>query len=716
MLRFFPTRPLSSFEIRRKLASVLFLAAALSMVVGAVPALAADEDSTDGGAAPALTVEDQVEVEGKAPKPPSLAGIERRLPMSHQDTPASLSTLGQPLLSDQGALTLSDALLNVPGVNVQTGSAPFDQWTVRGLDGLSSSLVLSDGSVEPESTMMHLYNVDRVEVLRGAGGFLYGGRAMAGTINLVRKRPTAGDFVHLGLLGGSYGLLEGTVDANWQIDDQSGFRINGLWRTAEGFRDDNDLDVTAINPSWAWKDDDTTVGVHFEFVSNEVTPDSGLPIVSGAIPNVPRERSYSAPFDRSEQEVIRFQVNVEEEISDALSWRTKVYYNSIDWQSEGTLFTGSFDLGFTAFAFRAQSALDDKQDFYGVLSELAWTVETGSVTHDILAGVELARQDDSFQFDVFNLPMIDVFNPVESATGPGFAFPGQSRFGDVSADVLAPFFFDRISFNDVFQLVLGARWDSIEMNASGTSAARDDDQVSPLFGLVVSPNDAVSLYANYAESFEPQSTLVVGELEPEEGEQVEAGIKLSLLGGKVRADLAWFDLEKTNVAIPDFTGFPSQTGSQQSEGVELELVAALGKGFDLRLAFAHTDTEYTEFRELVVFGTGPTDFFVTDRAGNSLPWAPENLGNLWLSKRLGALQLGLGARWVDDQFIAADNAFEVESYTLLDAAVSYTFDRLQLHLNLYNLGDEEYETRAFAPGAIVPAPGFEAQLGLRYLL
>ncbi|MDA8017638.1 MAG: TonB-dependent siderophore receptor [Thermoanaerobaculia bacterium] len=708
----------SQYKFLKAPRPVLVLSAVLLLTTALRPATATaqDESPTSDTSKPKLTIEEEVEVEGEAPKPPSLAGIERRLPTSDRKTPVSLSSVDPTLLSDQGALTLSDALLNVPGVNVQTGSGPFDQWTVRGLDGLSSSLVLSDGSVEPESTMMHLYNVDRVEVLRGAGGFLYGGRAMAGTINLVRKRPAKGDFVHLGLLGGSHGLYEGTVDANWQIDDHSGFRLNGLWRTADNFRDDNELDVAAINPSWAWKDAETTLGVHFEFVSNELTPDSGLPIVSGSIPAVPRDRSYSAPFDRSEQEVIRFQINLEEEISDTLTWRTKAYYNSIDWQSEGTLFTGTFDLGFTALAFRAQSALDDKQDFYGVLSEFAWTVETGSVTHDILVGVELARHDDDFRFDVFNLPQIDVFQPVETATAPGFPFPGQSRFGNVSAEVLAPFFFDRISFNDVFQVVLGARWDSIEMDASGTSSARDDEQASPLLGVVVSPSDAVTLYANYAESFEPQSTLVVGQLEPEEGEQVEAGVKLGWLGGKVRADLAWFELDKSRVAIPDFTGFPSQSGSLRSEGIELELLAALGDDFDLRFAFAHTESEYTEFRELVVFGTGPTDFFVADRAGSTVPWAPENLANLWLSKRFGSLQLGFGARWVDDQFIAADNSFEVDGYNLFDAAVSYTFDRLQLHLNLFNLGDEEYETRAFAPGAVVPAPGFEAQLGLRYLL
>lgn len=690
----------------------------LFLLLLSAPVLAAESADSDADKAekPGWTVQEELDVEGEAPAPPSLAGIERRLPANPQDTPAALSSVGQPLLADQGALSLSDALYNVPGVNVQTGPGPFDQWTMRGLDGLSSTLVLSDGSVEPESTMMHLYNVDRVEVLRGSAGFLYGGRAMAGTINLVRKRPTAGDFVQLGLLGGSHGLAQGTVDANWQIDEQAGFRINGLWRTADQYRDDSELDIAAINPSWAWRDEDTTIGVHLEFVSNEVTPDTGIPILNGAIADVPRERSYSSPFDHSEQDVIRFQVNVEEILSDALTWRTKVYYTSLDWQSDGTLISGAVDLGFAAFAFRAQSTLDDHQEFYGVQSELAWQVGTGSVTHDLLFGVDLSRFDDEFDFDVLALPVIDIFDPVETAQQPLFPFPGQARFGDVSADQIAPYVFDRIAFSDAFQLTLGARWDSIEMDGSGTSSARDDDQVSPFVGITVSPNDTVSLYANYAESFEPQSTLAVGELEPEEGEQVEAGVKLSILGGKVRADLAWFELEKTNLAIPDFTGFPGQTGSQESNGVELELRAALGDGFHLRFAFAHTDAEFTEFREIVVFGQGPTDFFVADRAGNDPAWVPENLANLWLSKRFDRLGLGAGVRHVDEQYVAPDNAFAVDAHTLFDAAIFYTFDRLQLHLNLFNLGDEDYETRSFAPGAVVPAPGFEAQLGLRVLM
>lgn len=702
----------------------LVLLVLLTFLLLAVPATAQETGTateTEDADEPKITLDETVDVEGEAPAPPSLAGIERRLPMDEEETPASLSSVGQPLLADQGAVSLSDALKNVPGINVQTGSGVFDQWTLRGFDGLSSSLVLSDGSVEPESTMMHLYNVDRVEVLRGAAGFLYGGRAMAGTINLVRKRPTGGNFVELGLTGGSYGFAEGTVDANWQYSPSAGFRLNGLWRTADQFRDDNELDVVAINPSWAWKSDGTTVGVHFEYVSNEVTPDSGIPVVNGSLPEIPRDRTYSSPFDQSEQDVVRFQVNVEHELGDDLSWRTKVYYNSLDWTSSGTILSGASDLGFATLAFRALTSLEDRQDFFGVQSEVAWNVDTGPVRHEILAGVELARYEDDFRFDVFSLPPIDVFRPLETASRPLFPFPSQSRFGDVANEVVAPFVLDRIVFSDAFQLLVGARWDQIDMDASGTAAARDDEQLSPLLGVVVAPTDVVSFYANYSESFEPQSTLVVGELEPEEAEQAEAGVKLALAGGRVNADLTWFQIDKTNLAIPDQFGFPAQTGSQDSEGVELEVTAGLGDGFDLRLAYAHTDAELTEFREIVVFGPGPTDFFVADRAGNVPAFVPENLGNLWLSKhfRAGPLDgfgFGLGARWVDEQFIDEDNAFALDDYTLLDAAVFYHWERMQLHLNLFNLGDEEYATRAFGPGAVAPAPGTEARLTLRYLM
>ncbi|MCG8461800.1 MAG: TonB-dependent receptor, partial [Holophagales bacterium] len=72
-------------------------------------------------------------------------------------------------------------------------------------------------------------------------------------------------------------------------------------------------------------------------------------------------------------------------------------------------------------------------------------------------------------------------------------------------------------------------------------------------------------------------------------------------------------------------------------------------------------------------------------------------------------------RYVDEQFISPDNGFAIDSAALLDAAVFFNWNRAQLNLNLFNLTDEEYETRAQGRAAVRPAPGFEARAGVRLL-
>ena len=661
-------------------------------------------------------VREEIDVEAEIPEIPALTEVGARLSIEPEALPASLSTIGHSILTEQTALVLSDALQNVPGVNVQTGSSTFDTFHVRGFDSVAGTLVLSDGAIEPESSFLHLYDVERVEVLRGsAGGFLYGGRALAGTINLVRKKPAPNDFATFGLVGGADGYWQATIDANWALSGTTGFRLNGLWHTADNFRDDNESDAWGVHPSWSWRGERTLVTVDAEVLSNDFTPDGGLPIVGGRVADVPRERSYDSPLENSEQDVTRFQLNVQHRLNDTWELRSKLFYTDLDWLSSGTILAGAFPVGpSTTIVARTQTFLDDRQTFAGLQVEAAGELTSGGITHNVLIGGEIDRLDDEFALDVALLPAI---------TLDGFVFPGpdlvpipsQSRFGDVTTDVAAAWVIDHITFSDRFQLTLGARLDQVDFDGDGTALDREDDEVSPILGVMVSPSDTVSLYANYAESFEPQSTLAIGEVIPEDGEQIEAGVKLDLLGGKLRADLAWFQLEKQNIAIPDQTGVQTQTGDQESEGFELEIVAALADDLDWRLGFAHLDTELTEFRELVFDAVG--NVFILDHSGNSAAFAPENLFTSWLTKRFDSgFGIGLGARYTDEQFIAEDNAFTIDDYWLVDAAFFYIWDKTQFNLNLLNLTDEEYFTRAFGKTSVLPSAGFEVRAGIRYLM
>lgn len=657
---------------------------------------------------PAEVVEEEVDVEAQAPQLPALSGVGSRLP-GDEALPMSLSVIAQPLLQDQMVTTLSDALENVAGVNVQTGNGPFDLFFLRGFDSVSSALVTVDGAPEPESTMLHLYNVDQIEVLKGAGGFLFGGRALAGTVNLQRKAPVGGSFVNLGIDAGSFSFLEGQIDANHPIGDHAGFRVNGLWQQADNYRD-AESDVWAINPTFSWRSDSTRLVVSYERVDENRVPDAGVPLVAGVDPEELRDGIYASSYDHSDQKIDRFQVNLEHQLRGDWKLRAKLYHTRLDWESDGTLISGGFYFPpFFEQTFRTLTQLDDTQRMTGGQFELATTLETGGVRHEILAGLELGSQKDEFSLQVGLLGPTAIFDPAVPANEPFQPFPQAGRAGKVESEILSPYVVDRMVFSDRFELLAGARFDRIDIEGEGTAADRQDEEVSPFLGIVLKANDEVSFYAQYSSSFEPPSSLTVGEAEPEEGEQVELGLRYS--AGNTVASIAVYDLEKSNIAIPSATGILRRNGDQRSRGAEIELSGRTPAELAWRFAYAYTDAELVELSELVQTQTG---FVFVDYAGNTPTFAPEHLASLWLSKRFaGGFGVGVGGRYVGEQWVDNANTFEIGDAVFFDAAFFFGWQKLQFNVAVENIGDEETFMRAFSQQSVVPAPGTTWKGGIR---
>ncbi|NIM00701.1 MAG: TonB-dependent receptor, partial [Acidobacteria bacterium] len=193
--------------------------------------------------------------------------------------------------------------------------------------------------------------------------------------------------------------------------------------------------------------------------------------------------------------------------------------------------------------------------------------------------------------------------------------------------------------------------------------------------------------------------------EPERGEQIEVGIKKQFAAGKVRTTFAVYELERDNIAIPDNLGFFQQQGDQRSRGVEFEIAAEPAPGLHTFVSYAFNDAELTRFAELNPFNPGMT----FDRSGNTPAFAPENVANVWASKRFGSgWGFGAGARYIDSQFIAASNSFAIDSAFLLDACVFYRKDGWRANLHLKNLTDEEYFLRGFGSESVIPAAPFAA--------
>ncbi len=655
--------------------------------------------------------------------------IATKLPIPIRSTPTSIGVVTNAVFNSQAGVVLSDALTNISGVNVQSNFGVHDYFLVRGFNSLENGLVLTGGTLEPEATFYHLYNIERVEVLKGPSAFLYGGNALSGTVNMVRKLPVFDEFVNIGGSFGHFNSYRGYLDAGYG-NPQSGvaLRLNALAQGSDFYRDDKENNVIALNPSFTWRANDKVVfHADYEYVDSEYKPDSGLPLLFNSTTfqfdqaaNVSRTNSYQTPFDFSDQVIHRFKADIKAKLSNKISLQNKVYYTDLDWKSRGTQLVGAAPVSAnTTLVSRSLTDLDDHQKLLGNQFELLFNFKTGSLNHKLLTGFEASRLQDDYSLGVLppqdlqnpqipGLPAIDLNNPTESVDENITTFPFQSA--DARSIILAPYFVNQLSYGQQFKLFLGGRFDAIDYEATrqdvGFPSAPDTSysKFSPMAGIVFSPSANTSLYANIGAAFAPPSSQVPGTPQPEESNQYEVGLKQTLLDGRLNATIAYYDLEKENIVIANDIAGSKQTGSQKSRGIEVEVIA---EPFHKWLAFvnyAFTDAELTNFSEVDLLSQQ-----VVDRTGNTPSFAPKHILNLWTTKEFdNGFGLGAGLRYVGSQFIAADNVFEIEGYATIDAMVFYTIGNTRIGLNFKNLTATEYETRGFNAFSVIPANPFTA--------
>ncbi|MCP3978844.1 MAG: TonB-dependent siderophore receptor [bacterium] len=698
------------------LATIVLL---LSLFVMPIQAADESEDAKEEGASR------QEYVEVNVSYIPTSNTIATKLPIPLQMTPANVGVVNSMLLQEQDAAVLGDALRNVSGLNVQTGTGVHDFFVIRGFDSLSSGLVLNDGAAEPEVTYYPMYNVEGVEVLKGPAGFLYGSNPLAGAVNIVRKQPLPADLGVFSLSGGSFGTYDATGD--WNLSTRDGdlnFRLNALYKESDGYRDDKESEHVAINPSLAWRiGEDSTLNFNLEWVDAEYSPDSGLPLLGLAVPDVDRKTSYQTPLDFSNQEILRAQVDFETRLSENISLRNKTYFRELDWDTAGTQLFGAVPL--STEVIRGLTALDDRQQYVGNQLEFVFELGGGRVRHNLLAGLEIAQLTDEFAIDTALpcfptpspgcVPTIDAFDPVETIGVPGY-IPFMT--GDATSEIVAPYVVDQIELSPKVQVQLGARYDRIDYETSGIqmnfdtftplpyAIDRNDGEISPHGGVAYAISDSFTLYANGGKSFAPPAPRAIDIAEPEESVQFEIGAKKSFMEDKIRTTFSLYDIDRENIGIPNADGVTQQTGDQTARGFEFELAAEPLPRLRAFVSYAYNDAELEEF-------TQELGGFVVDFSGNTPAFAPEHLVNSWVSYRFkNGFGLGGGVRYIGEQYNAEDNFFEIDDSIVVDAALFYDLDHVRFKLNLKNLTDEEYFIRGFGSQSVIPADEFAAYVGI----
>jgi iron complex outermembrane receptor protein len=331
---------------------------------------------------------------------------------------------------------------------------------------------------------------------------------------------------------------------------------------------------------------------------------------------------------------------------------------------------------------------DEEQENYTLQNEIIGEFNTGSVRHNILFGVELARYRFAYDFERASIAPLDIFNPQYGAQRGDFNPDFAEEYGANNLGIYAQ---DLIEILPNLKVLAGLRFDSNDIFYRDTLAdafdfEQSESDFSPRLGIVYQPSESTSIYASWSNSFNPQffSRNRAGKpFDPETGEQFEIGVKQEFFDGRLSATLALYELTRKNVLTtdPDDPDFSIQTGEQTSRGIELDVAGEILAGWNIIATYSHIDAFVSEDESISV--------------GERLVNAPKNSASLWTTYEIqtGGLQgLGFGAGlvFVGDREAQLPNTIELPSYLRADASIFYRRNNWRAALNFKNLFDTKY--------------------------
>jgi iron complex outermembrane recepter protein len=628
-----------------------------------------------------------------------------------RDLPITVSVVPHDLVKDRAIARLGEALDNVAGAQRKQGYGGVENFGafLRGFD--ASFLTLRNGIRDYGFyTLRDTANVERFEVLKGPGSVLYGAVYPGGITNTITKKPMAEPLAEISVEAGSHERYRAEADVGGSFTDSLYYRLNLAYEDAESFRDEVANEGFFVAPVATWVlSDRTSLTAEVEHKHSDYTWDLGLPRSPLSL-QVPIERFLGEPDGTNKVDSTYVSSRLEHKLTDQWKVRQVLGYA---WTDGDYRLRSPLSIAANGRTVN-RSAFDtwEKSDTLVAQSEIVGDLAAFGTGHSLVGGVEYYETQQSYSFFSSPLASIDLFNPVYGAQPAPGGFVLFSDQNDSKATGL--YIQDLVSLGERWKMLVGTRYDRVRNSTTnllnGQKRKRaPDNAFSPQLGVVFQPDEATSLHVSYGESFlsiTSGRTASGADLEPESGQQIEAGARRLWAGGKLSTSLAIYHITRQNVSTPDpvTPTFRVQTAEQRSQGVELELAGTLLPGWDIISSASYIDAEVTRDN--------------TFRAGSRLPGAPRYSASLWSKYTLqtgllAGLQFGGGAYYVDERAVALPNpAWVLPSYVRFDAMAAYDLGKWRVQLNLKNLADRDiYDLTSTS---IIPQEPRSASLRLGY--
>jgi catecholate siderophore receptor len=614
-----------------------------------------------------------------------------------KDIPRSISVMSAEQIKAQGLKSIGDVIDYTPGVINSQGEGHRDAPVIRGVR--TTQDLYRDGIRDDVQYYRPLYNVESVEVLRGPDALTSGFGGAYGMINRVTKEGLIGeDFTEISGSVDSFGEFGIQLDRNVQIDENTAFRLNMFGEDLANHRDFYYGNSFGANPTLKYDlGNGSIVDLSYEYLNQERFIDRGIPTGADGYPAKSlKDIVFGDPTENySTHEAHILKAIYEHKLSESLKGRftaaysdhDKLYQNFYASDYSSSANTVTLD-GYVDTTKRKTSTLQ-----YELIGEL----ETGSFVHNWIAGLEyldVSNDNDRFHaaWSDNNNSDTDVFSinrPINLNRGVGVSADADNNttvnnyranqadetFADVK--VLSFYISDEIALTDSLDLILGARFDKMEVDVSGGGPVSDsDDTISPKVGLIFDVTDAISVYASYSETFTPKAKDQYAKLksnadktDPDTFENTEFGLRYDLPVG-LSVSAAYFEVEKNAPTYVD--ALTTTMTTSEISGFEFQLSGNLTSKWFISAGYTNLDAHASD--------------------GDRLKETPENVFSIWNNFTVSdRLALNLGIINQGESYIKEGGTQKLPEYTRVDAGASYALsENTSIQLNIENLTDELY--------------------------
>lgn len=635
-----------------------------------------------------------------------------------KEVPASITVVPADLMKDQAMQSMADVFRYVPGVTAHQGEGNRDQVVLRGISTTADFFI--DGIRDDAQIFRDLYNLERVEVLKGPGGMVFGRGGAGGVVNRVSKRP---GFEHIGeanLTIGSHQQVRGTVDIGDKINDAAAWRLNAMAEDGNSFRNGADMKRYAVNPTLTLiPRAGTSITLGYEHLTDDRTADRGFPSSAGTpLTADPSTFFGNADQSRARSTVDGFSAVLEHDLGNGVQLKNSLRITHYD-KFYQNVYPGSAVNTAGNLNLSAYNNANQRTNVFNQ-TDLSTKLTAGGIEHTLLGGMELAHQDSTNKRNTgFFGNALNVSVPAGAPYGvvTRFTANGTDADNNVKSNTAALYGQDQIALSQQWKLLAGLRFDQFKVSfddrrttTTPVDLARTDNAWSPRLGLIWSPTEHSTYYASYSYSVLPSGEQLslapnTADLAPEKAKNLELGARWDILP-KLALSAAVFRLDRDDVrsADPANPGFFVKTGQQRTEGLELGLQGNVTRNWEVFGGYARLNARITQ-------ATGSPLI----PAGSKVGLVPDHMLSIWNKLALGPnWSVGLGVVYQSDSYTSFNNTVKLPAFARADGALYYAFadGKTRLALNVENLFDKKYFPTADGDNNISPGAPRNARLTL----